>query len=214
MKKVPFCICTSLFLLTFWDMSAVAENTWNLIKDGQGIKIFTRHLPGSALDEFKGTTEIEAPLEVLHCVLLDIPRFTEWFGSCSGIEILETLSPEHYYVYLQIQSYWPVSNRDVYMDVRYYTDHKLGDVYITIDSMRPPEKYVKKSTCVRMAELKASCSLKKISADKTFVDYKVTANPAGSIPNYLANKFACKQPYDTLEGLRRMAAKIDGPDCE
>jgi hypothetical protein len=51
-----------------------AEGPWELAKDSEGIKVYTRSVPGSSANEFKGIAEVDAPIEVIVEVFKDIDR--------------------------------------------------------------------------------------------------------------------------------------------
>ncbi|MGZ3688603.1 MAG: hypothetical protein ACXWP5_09760, partial [Bdellovibrionota bacterium] len=52
-------------------------------------------------------------------------------------------------------------------------------------------------------------TFQKIDATHTHVDVQVNADPRGEIPKWMVNLFQKKWPYNTLEGIRRQAAKTD-----
>jgi hypothetical protein len=183
-----------------------AEEPWTLAKEAEGIKVFTRSVPGSAANEFKGIAEIDAPIEVIVEVFKDIPSFTQWYGFCKEIKLLKHDTENHRVMYFVLKTMGPVKDRDLVMEAFDKFDKQAGKNTIAIKALKE-ELVPIQDKYVRMTDLNATYSMDRIDQDKTHVVYTVKADPAGYIPAFISNIIQKDQPFLTLKGLREMVKK-------
>jgi hypothetical protein len=187
-------------------MGLHAEEPWKLAKEAEGIKVFTRPVPGSAANEFKGIAEIDAPIEVIMEVFKDIPSFTQWYGFCKEIKLLKHDSENHRVMYFVLKTMGPVKDRDIVMEAVDNLDKQAGKSTIVIHALKE-ELVPIQDKYVRMTDLSAAYSMNRIDQDRTYVVYLVKADPAGYIPAFISNILQKDQPFLTLKGLREMVKK-------
>jgi hypothetical protein len=183
-----------------------AEEPWKLAKEAEGIKVYTRSVPGSSANEFKGIAEIDAPIEVIVEVFKDIPSFTQWYGFCKEIKLLKHDPENHRVMYFVLKTMGPVKDRDIVMEAFDKFDKQAGKYNIAIDSIKE-ELVPIQDKYVRMTDLNATYSMNRIAQDRTYVVYTVKADPAGYIPAFISNIIQKDQPFLTLKGLREMVKK-------
>jgi hypothetical protein len=193
-------------VFVFSAMGLHAEEPWKLAKDAEGIKVFTRSVPGSSADEFKGIAEIDAPVEVIVEVFKDIPSFTQWYGFCKEIKLLKHDSENHRVMYFVLKTMGPVKDRDLVMEAFDKFDKQAGTNTIAISALKE-ELVPIQDKYVRMTDLNATYSMNRIDQDRTHVVYTVKADPAGYIPAFISNIIQKDQPFLTLKGLREMVKK-------
>ena len=193
-------------VFVFSAMGLHAEEPWKLAKEAEGIKVFTRSVPGSSADEFKGIAEIDAPVEVIVEVFKDIPSFTQWYGFCKEIKLLKHDSENHRVMYFVLKTMGPVKDRDLVMEAFDKFDKQAGTNTIAISALKE-ELVPIQDKYVRMTDLNATYSMNRIDQDRTHVVYTVKADPAGYIPAFISNIIQKDQPFLTLKGLREMVKK-------
>jgi len=203
MKKCFLLICTCILVLT---ASINAEEPWKLAKHSENIKVYTREVPGSDANEFKGVADVDAPLEVILEVFKDIPSFPQWYGFCKEIKLLKQNTENHRIIYFVLETTGPVKDRDMVIDTRDSKDLQAGKALITMAAFK--EDYVPRvSKYVRMTDMAGSAVLNRVDQDTTAVVYTVKADPAGYIPSFISNMLQKEQPFLTLKGLREMVKK-------
>jgi hypothetical protein len=183
-----------------------AEEPWKLAKEAEGVKVFTRSVPGSAANEFKGIAEIDAPIEVIREVFEDIPSFTQWYGFCKEIKLLKHDPENHRVMYFVLKTMGPVKDRDFVMEAFDKFDKQSGKYTIAINALKE-ELVPIQDKYVRMTDLNATYSMNRIDQGRTHVVYTVKADPAGYIPAFIANIIQKDQPFLTLKGLKEMVKK-------
>jgi hypothetical protein len=183
-----------------------AQGSWKQVKDSDGIKVFTRPVEGSDMDEFMGVTTIDVPYGVVGEVLRDIPAQTEWMADCMASKLLKTIAENDLVVYNATKTPWPVSNRDVVLKTSTSIDLKKGVVNVNFKAVNDAE-FPAKDGFVRMPDLTGKWKLERLEPSKTKVTYNIKANPGGSIPSSIANMTSKNLPFKTLKNLKKMVTK-------
>jgi hypothetical protein len=186
-------------LILFYALDVtLAQSSWELKRNKQGIKVFTRTSPNSQLDEFKGIAVVHASVEDILELLSRVPEMVDWVPDCTSAELLYTNNTKqiHYATY---SAPWPVSHRDSYIEY-HYVESKDANRKVIFKAV--PDYGPEKSPFVRVPEMAGFWFLKYISDTKTEVTYQVRADAGGSVPAWLTNAAAVDTPYNTLNGLK------------
>ncbi len=202
MKNILQVFAILLFLFT----SLFAQSQWREVKNSNGVKVLTRPAEGSPLDEFKGITIVDAPLEVIVEVIRDVDAQPEWMADCIEAKVVKKFNDNDYMVYSMNRAPWPVSNRDVVVRSKGNADMGKGTVSIIFTAMKDSSVPLRPGV-VRMTDLLGQWHLKKIAPSKTEVVFIIRANPAGNIPASIANMTSREIPYRTLQNLKKMVKK-------
>jgi len=81
MKFLRLLICVCILLIADQTVYS-AQEKWIFINQDQGVTMHSRKVAGRAESEFRGSSTIDQPVEVVGAVLADIPSFTRWFYKC------------------------------------------------------------------------------------------------------------------------------------
>jgi hypothetical protein len=181
-----------------------AEDPWSLKKDADGIKVWSRPVPGAGYSEFKGIGDVKAPLEVVNKVYEDIPSYPQWYGFCKETKVLRHDTPDTWQVYIVIKTPGPVKDRDVIANVSRVK--KPDRIDITLTSVKE-DLYPNNGKYVRMTEMTGTITMTKAGEDTTNVVCSMKPNPAGYIPGWISNVIQKDQPFLTIKGLREMVNK-------
>ncbi len=122
-------VCTLLIS----DHAAIgAEEKWVFIEKNQGVTMHSRKVDGHAESEFRGSSTIDQPLEVVGAVLADIPSFTRWFYKCIQARKIpdKTSTDLNFLLYIVIETPWPLWNRDVVYAAATTIDIASGNIKI------------------------------------------------------------------------------------
>jgi len=204
MKRFAW-IAIMLFACVF-TVGLHAEEPWKLAKEGDGIKVFTRPVPGSAANEFKGIADIDAPIEVIREVFKDIPSFPQWYGFCKEIRLLKHDPENHRVIYFVLKTLGPVKDRDFVAEVNDDFDKPSGKHTIILNAVKE-DIVPRQDKYVRMTDISGTYDMTRMEQNKTHVVYTIKADPAGYIPAFIANIIQKDQPFLTLKGLRVMVQK-------
>ncbi|MBP7584450.1 MAG: START domain-containing protein [Spirochaetes bacterium] len=181
-----------------------AQSAWRLVRDESGIRVFTRDVADSDMDEFKAVTVINARIEVISEIFRDGPGYVKWMADCIEARIVKSIGRDTLIIYHATNAPWPVNDRDVVVKSRVVRDYSRGSFTAYLESF-DTDLVPRRSDRVRMTKLTASFELAVVDREHTRVTYTVLADPAGSIPASVTNFFAKNNPHTTLKGLGRMA---------
>lgn len=193
-----------LTIVIIWT-GAASESAWNLALDKDGIQVYTRPASGCPLNEFKGVAVINASLKSISAILRDVNAQPAWMADCLQSKLLKTLSKNRLVCYNVLHVGWPLSDRDLIIDVKFTELHKenklVTDMTVFSEDIIPADNKL-----VRIRDFKASCIVEEISPGQCRVTYQNRVNPMAPVPDILANSIVKKNPFNTLKGMKRMAS--------
>jgi hypothetical protein len=193
----------TVLLITISSFFPSYGNDWRLVLNEKGVQVYTRPVPNAAFDEFKGVAVIDAKIEVIGELLRDIPSYPQWVKDCKEAKVLKKVDASNLTMYFVQDAPWPVSPRDVIMDVSTIMEVQKGKITISMSSTSSP--LVKKNPdYVRIPTLTGAYILEYIDRNHTRVTYMSKADPGGSVPTSLANYSSRNIPFETLVNMKRM----------
>jgi ribosome-associated toxin RatA of RatAB toxin-antitoxin module len=194
---------SSIFLIVFMHHSAALSQAyvWQLEKDVDGIKVFTRNVDGYQIKEFKATTKIDAPLATVFDILLDVNNYPGWI---EDVIYAEKIFQDKYEtgMYYQLKLPWPIKNRDLSLVSRY---KQLPDKSIHFELSNLPEVVEEKDGFMRMHKVAGQWHIAAIDDHTTVATYQFLADPEGFLPGWVVNMFIIDGPFKTLQNLKEYA---------
>ncbi len=178
------------------------ENQWELKKDKDGIRVFTKKIQGSPMRAFRGEMELTANLDIIESLFKDVVRFTEWSPGAKKVEPLkEEVNSRTFY--LQTEAPWPVTDRDgIY---QFTFQREAGK--LTINATCLPEYLPPRKKHVRVPKSEGFWQFEEKADGLIHIIYENHSEPGGSIPGWLANSAVVNLPFESLQNLRQMVQK-------
>ncbi len=202
LKQVIFII----FIVLQSKALVFGQTDWRFLFDKEGIKVYSRTMSGSTIEEFKGVGVINARIEVIGELLRDVPANKNWMKDCLGSKVIEQINRNNMIIHYLIDTPWPVENRDVVFMSETKVDFKQGKVVSQLKAIQdkrvPPQ-----SGYTRITNMQAGFILEYVDREHTRVTYSVKVDPAGSIPSFLSNYANQEIPFETLRGMKRMVTQ-------
>lgn len=187
-------VLTVLFMTT-----GLSAQSWELVKEDNGIRVFTRSEPGSSLKSFRGEKIIQASFDKI-CAVLDNPYDTSWWGDgISDIRVLayEPLKFARYYMVYQLP--WPMSDRDLVVETAVSQDAVTGERRFITRSLA--DQLPEKSGRVRMKDYRQSWTVQPMKEGKVRVVLEGSFNPGGNIPSSAYNLVVERTPVKSIRSL-------------
>jgi len=186
----------------------VCSQTWELRKEGEGVKVYTRKVNGSDIQEFKGEVIAKSNLSSILSVIDNVSDYPKWMYKCTYAERLLKKNESSGYTYSVLSQSWPVSDRDLCTFYNVSQDPETKVISIEIKCVRDyiPEKPGK----VRIPKLKGSWQLIPLSKGVTKIVYQVHSESGGYIPSSVVNSFITDTPYYNLLNLKKI---VESPLC-
>jgi len=179
----------------------VQHSDWHLVKDKDGIRLYTRTVEGSSLKAIKAQTTFAAPLEACVAVLRDIHHLNELFPDCRRVEKVIQRDNEQIH-YLQLDAPWPVTDRDGAFRLEYAFDPARQTV--TVTASMSPDSYPLQKDFVRLSAGGGTWRFTRLENGHTALEYHYHGEPGGSIPAWLANAVVEENPYRMLLNFHRL----------
>jgi hypothetical protein len=197
-------VCTLLIS----DHAAIgAEEKWVFIEKNQGVTMHSRKVAGRAESEFRGSSTIDQPLEVVGAVLADIPSFTRWFYKCIQARKIpdKTSTDLNFLLYIVIETPWPLWNRDVVYAATTTIDIASGNIKIQGHARQDAAVPIRKDH-VRITDSELQWTLERLDSNQTMVTFTKRINAGGNLGSYLSDAGCKKTVFSSLVYMRNIAA--------
>lgn len=197
-----------IFIVLFFSAPLFAsEEAWQLKKNEDGIKVYTRAVENFPTLEFKGTMTVDVQRNKVVSFYENEALYPEWFYQCASAQVLETRSETEKLIYYVMRMPWPVSDRDsVYKRVK--SVEPGGDIVFRLSA--EPESYARQKGKVRVSYLKIEWRFKALSDGKTDVSFQQHSSADGYIPATIVNKLSVNMPLRTFQKMRFFLTKKAG----
>ena len=200
MQQLRFHFIGLLFLIQA-NSGPLAGQSWDLVKDQYGIRIYERQEVDKSLKAFKATATIRAPAEKVFTLIEDVYH-TDWWGpNFSQISVLTYEKNRRARYYMMYDAPWPVANRDLCVDVTVTIDplKKIFKVNsVTLNGVIP-----QREDAVRIKDYKQSWTVSSSGVNLAQVVLEGYVDPAGSIPEWLSNRLIIESPFYAISEIRR-----------
>jgi START domain len=193
-------ILCSLILILVSSASAIGQADCELRKNMDSIKVYTCKAGQSKFKAVRATFTVLATYSEMVGMLLDIEKYPQWQYKTSSTKVLKQVSSSELIYYAEVEAPWPVSNRDVIIQMKVTQDPVTKWVTVTGNSV--PDYVPKKNHLVRVRASHSTWTLKSIRKSVIQAEYNIQINPGGSVPAWLINIFAAEGPYQTFRTLR------------
>jgi hypothetical protein len=172
---------------------------WELVKEEDGIRVYTRKIEHSPIAESLGVITVDAPFSAVAALLMDADRQQEWIDSVDESRLLQRVSDREIYLYTVSRAPWPVADRDavVYSEL---SQDRAG--IVVIRSHATPDFQPPVEGLLRIREVDSTWKLIPRAGRKVELCYRVHSDPGGQLPAWLINSAVVNQPYNTLRNLR------------
>ncbi|MFO8049844.1 MAG: START domain-containing protein [Desulfosudaceae bacterium] len=208
MTSMAKTICLAAAILLLMSAAGLAESEWEHLYTKDGIEIYKKTFPGTDVCAFKGVGFVDAKMEVIGCVLRDIPSYPQWMAKCKKALVLKDIDRNTKILYNAINAPFPYKDRDMVVknETLYHLDNGTAEITFGVaddTSLAPPT-----SKYVRVEELSGRYLLEFFGREKTRLTYLHRAHPGGNIPVSIANRVEIRDyPYTNIKGLRKMVKK-------
>lgn len=177
---------------------------WEGGKESDGIRVWTREVPGSPVRAFKATMVVKTTLSGLVNLIQDTENARRWVYSTDRIAMVkQDVEKGSFVVRAQMNFPWPLTDRDVYVAGQVVQDERTLAVTINSRGVSGPE-YPVDPNYVRMPSMEGTWLFRPLAGGMVEVTMIGHADPSGHIPPGIVNMLLDMTPRKTLEGMRRL----------
>jgi len=189
--------CIFFFLLFLSQLRG--QEQWDLVKEDEGIKVFTRTNEVMSFKEFKASAIVNGKVNEFVSVLYDVNGLATWGHNISEARLLERPNDTIQIYYAVAKAPWPYKNRDgIYKNI-FSWDAVNRTLTVKISMLEDNRELSDKF--VRMDGY-GYWKVKEISANEIQIDFQMQVDPGGSIKAWMANMFVTDSPFYTMKGIR------------
>lgn len=201
MDKIGIRVILLCLMALFVCPPVMAENSWEFVKEQDGLKRYQRDVEGSKFKEYKAVTMVNANMAQVGAVFRDILSYPKWMASISDAGITRIHNENDMDIYFVLDFPWPATDRDTVLMTRTTIDMETSRVVIrTKDYVDPavPEK----KDLVRIPYLLQYFTMDYVDTDKTEVSYSVHLEAGGNLPASAVELDLKNAPFKSLKNLR------------
>lgn len=179
------------------------SQSWNLVKEKDGIKVYTSLEPGTSFKSFKGETEFRADADKVMDLLGNVKNFDWWDDNISEIRVLGIEEGKFIKYYLVYRVPWPLYDRDLCVEATISYDDKTGAKTVfarpmEFDIPEYPNRVRIKSYWQKWTVLPLQNGMIRLTVEG-FVD------PGGIVPSWIYNMVITETPLKVIRDVRRHA---------
>jgi len=189
-----------LFILLVFQQSVIhAQEHWKLVKETNGIKVYTASNK-SDFKSFKGHIVLDDSIHAFVALISDVEGFTNWGYKLKQVSVLEKTSDTLQIYHAITKVPFPYKNREgVYRNTLHWNSD-LQTLYVSIEIL---DDYKEEDPNYVRVSGKGFWRVLVLSTGKLDVTFQMQVNPGGKIPAWIANMFITKTPYYTLLNIRK-----------
>ena len=185
---------------------SLAAQSYDFIKEKDGIKIYTYLEAGKSLKSYRGVTDINAPAEKIFALMEDVNNTDWWDKKLIQIKVLLYEKGKRAQYYLIYDLPWPVTDRDLCVDVTITSDPMTNVRKINAVSINGviPER----NDMVRIKDYRQTWTIIPAGKEMTHIVLEGFVDPAGTIPKWISNMLIIEEPIKAISGLKEAIEKI------
>lgn len=191
-------------LLSLFSPSLIAQS-WEFVKEKDGVQIFSRQEPGRNLKSFKGVADIKESAEKVFDRIEDVNHTEWWDKNLSQIKVLLYEKYKRAQYHIVYATPWPIKNRDLYADATVSINQVTGERKITTVPLQGAPAETKDYK--RIKDYRQQWTVKPVNNNLTHVELEFYVDPDDKLPEWLLNLVFIESPVNTIKGLRQEIEK-------
>ena len=204
-KYCEFTFCIFMVMLMIPHTATCQDSGWKLIKQENGISLYSREVSNSDYKEVKAVTHIKTSLSSLIALLKDIPSYPKWVNRCAYSKILEIINDTCHYGYVVTDSPWPLSDRDFVYEFAFCQDSITK--IVTTKTTAKPNYIPHNENYIRITDAHSNWQLTPLESGLVEVIYQGIADPEINIPAWLVNTSIASSPIITMTNMKTEVLK-------
>lgn len=180
-----------------------AQNTWQLEKNKEGIKIWNRKSDGSILKEFKVSMILNTTPETIVTFLKKTTQYDQWMYKVNkgSVKVIKRNNENDYYTYMTISAPF-IKTREAITRMTFQPADNNGVILITLEGT--PNLLPKNDNFVRINKMQAYFKIIPLSNGKVELVHQALSSPGGNIPDALVNMSSVDCPYSMFTKIREL----------
>jgi hypothetical protein len=197
--------CKIFFLLLI--TPHLQAQSWNFVKEKDGIKIYTRTPENSSFKCYKGETVFHAGMQKLGLYIGNVRNFDWWDKNIRELRVLDSETDKEIQYYFIYHTPWPLNDRDFCVEVFITLDTLSGEKVIYARPL--PGVIPERQGIVRIKNYWQKWTLRPIDKNSVYGILEGFVDPGGTVPSWLYNMVIVETPLRIMEGIKQ---KVEAKD--
>lgn len=182
----------------------LSNEGWKFEKSKYDVTVFGKNITGYEVKAFKVSGLIDASLDAVYRVVMDIEGYDEWYPNCKAGEVLDQPADSVQYRRIEFGLPWPFDNRE---SVNKLVATKSTDS-IWIDVIDAYDYTEKSRNIYRVGKTEGFWIIEKENESQTRLTYSVIGEPGG-IPKWIINIFLFDSPLEAVNNIREVVKRAE-----
>lgn len=178
---------------------ALGAQPWTLVKEKDGIKVYTRTESNSSWKSYKGEVTFKAPIDKVNVLLGTQGIYDWWPNEITNVKVLGSETDQSIQYYMVFSLPWPFKNRDIVSETTITTDKGVS----TYAAIPLPHKVTEKRDFIRIKDYRQTWTVRPEGKETVHVTLEGSVNPGGDVPAWLFNMVISETPLKTINALRK-----------
>lgn len=199
-----FRLAIQLALACFFFLPSFSQGGWELEKDDEGIKVYTREVEGSGFRQYRVMAVMEGTIEGLTEIIRDVGNYPDVFSNVDNSYSLE-LSDSILIYYMISDAPWPVKDRDAIVRLDFLQGPESD--FLEIKSQALPGYLEQKRGYLRLKKIEGSWEVQVLDGGEMDVTLTMHTEPGGMVPSWLANRVIVDGPFEDFKRIKGLLKK-------
>jgi hypothetical protein len=187
-----------ILLIPAADLSA---QSWDFIKEEEGVKLYTRKEEGNTLKSFKGVMEITTTMEKVSNLLGNVKNHDWWDENLREIKVLKYEENKYFQYYLIYKVPWPFTDRDLCVEASITIDPATGKK--TIAAVPLFNVVPEKEGLVRIKRYWQKWTVLPLENGVLRLTLEGFVDPGGNVPSWLYNMVIVETPLKVMRRVKK-----------
>lgn len=171
-----------------------------------GITVWKQAIPNTKVIGFKAKTTINATPKQLLSVIMDVENSNQWIPRTRSAKTFESQKQNGLpKIYIIIDMPFPLADRELLINSN--IQQKSNGTITVINKLTKIKGVKSNKKIIRIPSYSGTWVLKPVGKNKTDITITGHADPAGSLPAWVANLFVTDQPYEMLRNMKKQVKK-------
>lgn len=154
----------------------------------------------SKINSIQSSFTLSATMAELSKALVDLEDFPHWQYKIIKTEMLKRISKDEFVYRAELETPWPVSNRDMILHVKLSPGANQGQYHFS--ALGKPDFIPPREGFVRVPLSEAHWYITVVNQNTLKIKHSILIDPGGSIPAWLMNLSLAEGPFQTFKNLR------------
>ncbi|WP_340067061.1 START domain-containing protein [Ascidiimonas aurantiaca] len=177
---------------------------WELKRDKNGIKVYTRKLDSTKINEYKAFTRVKTTAKKALTVLTDGNRLWKWNHKTSESKTLKKISDTEFIFWIKNDLPWPLKSRDNVVRVT-VSDYESSGYYLDL-SPDTSGIFPEQKNSIRVTNFKGHWLIVP-KGEFVEITQQLYGDPGGALPAWVLNSVITTAPYHSFEDLKLLLEK-------